>query len=92
MFLITGGTFLVFIPFLRLTMPERVNESDEVLMELTQNQESHDEDFNSEVTYYTIFSDPLMIALLIAQVILSIACNYYCPVLSFRLLDFTDSQ
>ena len=60
-------------------------------MELTQNQDSHDEDFNSEVTYYKIFSDPLMIALLIAQVILSIACNYYCPVLLFRLLDFTDS-
>ena len=44
-----------------------------------------------EVSYYELYKDPMITLITVTEVVLSIAFSYVEPVLSFRLLEFTDS-
>ena len=44
-----------------------------------------------EVSYYELYKDPMITLITVTEVVLSIAFSYVEPVLSFRLLEFTES-
>ena len=43
------------------------------------------------VSYYQLYKDPMITLITVTEVVLSIAFSYVEPVLSFRLLEFTES-
>ena len=89
MFIIIGSLFLIFIPLLKYTMPEGIDDKDGTTLELMENQSSNND--TEEVSYFKILLDPMILLTLISQVLIGISLSYYEPVLSFRLLDFTTS-
>ena len=90
MFVVMSIFFLVFIIPLIATMPSNINDNDDSVIE-----EDGDLDLRSQIesniSYYKLLSDPLILLSLIAFVLLVTAFSYFEPLLSFRLDDFTHS-
>ena len=91
MFMIIGSLFLIFIPLLKLTMPEGIDDNDEATLELVQNESLRTNTNIEKVSHSKLFLDPVILLALVSQVLLGISFSYVEPVLSFRLLDFTTS-
>ena len=94
MFIVTGSMYIVFIPFIIFTIPSDIDENNEATSKLVKDgdqMESSQVSIVHEISYYDVLTDPLILLIQTALIIVSIAYQYYEPVLSFRLQDFTDS-
>ena len=90
MFMIIGSLFVLFIPLLKITMPSGVDDNQDTSDLIQNHQESSNENNFEEISYFKILSDPIIVLALLSQVLFSISFCYFEPVLSFRLLDFSD--
>ena len=91
MFIIIGSLFVLFIPLLKITMPFGIDDDDENTSDLIQDHQESSNGKNFKVIrYFKILTDPIIILALLSQVLFSISFCYFEPVLSFRLLDFSD--
>ena len=89
MFLIIGLIHLLFIPLIKLTKHNEVeisNVNDDEVKEIEAISNSE-----PKLSYCKLFSEPSVILLSLTQCIVSVAYCFFEPVLTFRLLDFTDS-
>ena len=90
MFMIIGSLFVLFIPLLKITMPSGVDDNQDTSDLIQNHQESSNENNFEEISYFKILTDPIIVLALLSQVLFSISFCYFEPVLSFRLLDFSD--
>ena len=82
MFLIVSIIVIAFLVPMMLTMPSNINENDESVIsaELDSNSSYQIE---SNISYYKLLSDPLILLINIAQILLNAAFCYFEPILSF---------
>ena len=83
----------VSLPLLKCTIPPGIDD-DQVTARLAENQ---DPEVNLEISqekkisYYELFTDPMIFLVALTRIVISLGYQYYEPVLSFRLEDFTQS-
>ena len=94
MFIVVGCMFLAFLPLLKCTMPPGIDDDDQATARLAENQGSEikmDVAPEKKISYYDLFTDPMIFLVALTQMVISVGYQYYEPVLSFRLEDFTQS-
>ena len=93
MFLIVGLSFLIFFPLMKATLPDGINESDDSASNLINNPNngSNASEESQEISYFQLFSDPVIFLSSVGLILISSALTYIDPILSFRLQEFTDS-
>ena len=90
MFVIMGCFFLVLFPFMIFTQPPNLNDTEDT-QRLNSSDSALPDENVKEISYYNLLSDHVVQLLSIALILGFWSLSYTEPVLSFRLLDFTDS-
>ena len=77
-------------------MPPGIDDDDEDTARLTENQDPDPEidieaSHEKRISYFDLFTDPMIFLVAMTQMVISVGYQYYEPVLSFRLENFTQS-
>ena len=84
----------ISLPLLKCTIPPDIDDYDQAIAKLTDNQDPEvnlEKSQEKKISYYDLSTDPMIFLVALTQMVISVGYQYYEPVLSFRLEDFTQS-